>query len=348
MARVISSSLSAAIQAPTRVPAIGVSIEDHILHYQLYQSPGAADGWHDACLANDGSIVRIRLTRGSNAYAQSLQWQRITDASNASQWNSWTTLGGANSTCFEDGGCALSNNGGVLRAFVQQGSGGSALWTWNSNDNGQSWSSSPATVLTPPSSATILGIGSAGNNDVFFLYQLVSGVLTGCSFYSGSSWGSLHSTTLSAIPYGAGLGAYWDGQLYWLVSSDGNTLYESSYAPATNSWQSYPAIAPATGSAITRRAPRLQYDSSTGLYNLTCIEADNGLLTGAVYSYPRIRQSADLQHWSQGSIIHSMAAQYGACLLSTFSANLLISMSSVLRAPFTARIASTTSTAPTA
>ncbi|GCE28807.1 hypothetical protein KDA_42910 [Dictyobacter alpinus] len=332
MARVVSPALTASIQASTRVPAIAVSIEDHILHYQSYQTPNAADGWHDACLASDGSIVRVRLTRGSNMYAQSLQWQRITDPSNASQWTVWTTLGGASTTCFGDGGCAISNNNGVLRAFVQQGSGSGVLWTWSSSDNGQHWSATPGTVLTPPSNATLLGMGSAGNNDIFFLYQLSSGVLTGCSFFSGSSWSALRTTTLSALSYGAGLSAYWDGQSYWLVFSDGTTLYQSSYTPATTNWQGYPVIVPASGNAILRRAPCLRYDTSTGRYNLTCIEADSGSLTGAVYSYPRLRQSADLKHWSQGSILHSISAQYGTCFLSLPTGNLLISMSSIRRA----------------
>ncbi|GCE07369.1 hypothetical protein [Dictyobacter aurantiacus] len=331
MVRAISDTLAAAMRASTRVPAIGVSIEDHIQHYQAYQSPGTPDGWHDACVAGDGSIVRVRLTRGSGAYSQSLQWQRITNPDSASQWSSWSTLGGASATCFEDSGCAISNNGGILRTFAQQGSGG-ALWTWSSSDNGQSWSASPTSVLTPPGGTSILGIGSAGNNDVFFLYQISGGVVIGCSLYSGGSWSSLRSSTLSAIPYGAGLTACWDGSLYWLIFSDGNTLYESTYDPGGNSWQGLPAVAPATGNAITRRAPRLQYDPSSELYTLACIEADSGQLTGAVYSYPRLRQSADLQHWSQGSIVHSMSAQYGACPLGASNANLLISMSSVLKA----------------
>ncbi len=49
-----------------------------------------------------------------------------------------------------------------------------------------------------------------------------------------------------------------------------------------------------------------------GLYTLTCTESDSGLLTGVLYSYPRLRQSADLVHWSQGTIVHDITCTYGA------------------------------------
>src|SRR6266496_939193 len=51
---------------------------------------------------------------------------------------------------------------------------------------------------------------------------------------------------------------------------------------------------------------------SIGLYTLTCTESDSGLLTGVLYSYPRLRQSADLVHWSQGTIVHDITCTYGA------------------------------------
>jgi hypothetical protein len=49
-----------------------------------------------------------------------------------------------------------------------------------------------------------------------------------------------------------------------------------------------------------------------GLYTLTCIESDSGFLTGSVYSYPRMRQSSDLIHWSNGMILHDITCTYGA------------------------------------
>ena len=48
------------------------------------------------------------------------------------------------------------------------------------------------------------------------------------------------------------------------------------------------------------------------MYTLTCIEHDSGVLTGSVYSYPRLRQSIDLIHWSNGMIVHDITCTYGA------------------------------------
>ena len=131
-----------------------------------------------ACLASDGSIIRVSLTRdpaGIQTFNQAFQWQRISDPTNLTQWQSWTSFGGASNSMAQDSGCALSNNNGVLHAFAQQGTGGNALLVWTSSDNGQTWITSPTTVLSPPASALTKGIATAGNNDVFFLYD-VSGV----------------------------------------------------------------------------------------------------------------------------------------------------------------------------
>jgi hypothetical protein len=332
--RVLSATLATAVGQATRVPTVALTIEDHIQHFATYQSPGNADAYHDASLAADGSIVRVQVTRGSNALQQSLRWQRVTDPTQASQWQSWTTFGGGSTNCFQDGLCAVSQNpGGTLRAFVLSGS-GSNLWSWSSSNNGASWSSSPTTVLTIPSSGLVKGIASAGNNDVFFLYDVTGGEAIGCSFFSGSSWSTLRTWTLATLSGASGLDVYWTGSVYSIVYSDGYSLKQCTFNPGTLVWTALPDIAPVTTTAIARINPRLTYDASTSLYNLACIEADSGLLTGSTYSYPRIRQSADLQHWSNGFVAHDISATYGAVLLQRSNdASYLISMPTIQRSP---------------
>ncbi len=53
MVRFLNSALTAALDNLTRVPALSLMIEDQVLHYAPYQSPGSADGWNDACQASD-------------------------------------------------------------------------------------------------------------------------------------------------------------------------------------------------------------------------------------------------------------------------------------------------------
>ncbi len=310
MVRTLDASLTSALSMHTRYPALTITIEDHVAHYALYQTPATADALSDACSTNDNALVRLLVTR--SGFTSSARIQRIADPTQASQWSSWTTLPGASGVVFQDGGCAITNWSGVLHAFAQRGTGGNNLWVWTSTDNGVSWSG-PLTVLSPPGGALLKGITSAGNNDVFFLYDVVGGEAIGYSFYNGVSWSALTTWTLPTIVYGVGLAAAWSGSVYTLIYSDGYSLLSGTYTPASNTWGSNLAVAPATTTAVGRIAPRLSL--MDGLYTLCCIEVDSGLLTGAVYSYPRLRQSSDLLHWSNGFIVHDLSVSYGANLL---------------------------------
>ncbi len=119
------------------------------------------------------------------------------------------------------------------------------------------------------------------------------------------------------MSYGAGCDAAWNGSVYTIVYSDSYTLSSCTYNPNTNAWSAGSVIAPATSTAVGRLAPRLQYFN--GVYWLICIESDTGALTGTVYSYPRVRQSSDLIHWSTGWILHPLTASYGACIIENIS-----------------------------
>ena len=154
------------------------------------------------------------------------------------------------------------------------------------------------------------GIGSAGNNDVFFIYDVSGGEVIGYSLYSSGSWSALATWVFPPIAYGAGIAATWTGQNYIIIYSDGYTLSSCILNPSDNVWSNNSVIAPATNTAIGRVAPRLSF--ADGIYTLTCIETDSGVLTGSVYSYPRLRQSVDLIHWSNGLIVHDLPCSLGA------------------------------------
>ncbi len=186
------------------------------------------------------------------------------------------------------------------------------LWAWTSTNNGVTWSG-PVSVATPPGGALIKGIASAGNNDVFFLYDVLGGDALGCSFYSAGSWSAFTTWSLPTLTSGAGLAAIFAGSLYTLIYSDGYTLAACNFNPSGSSWSAGPAIASSSTNAIGRVSPRV--GRQNGLYTLACVEYDTGTLTGSAYNYPRLRQSADLQHWSEGRILHDFAATYGVVVL---------------------------------
>jgi hypothetical protein len=323
MARTLTSALSSALNALTRRPSITLTVEDHLLHYAPYQTPNTADAYNDACVAPDGSIIRVRLTRGSNQFQQAFQYQRITDPSVASQWSTWTTFGSSKQHV-PGWGCAVCYNAvtSEVWAFAQQGNGGNAIWYWRSSNNGATWTTSPVIVLSPPGSALCKGLASAGNNDVFFIYDVSGGENIGCSFYSGGTWSALHAWTLPIMTSGVGLEVWYGSPgpaaTYTVIYSDGYSLKSCSCNSAGGNWLQGQDVTPATTTAIGRTAPRLFWDSAAlgggGLMHLVCVESDSGLLTGSVYSYPRLRQSADLVHWSNGVIYHDLGCSYGATL----------------------------------
>lgn len=312
MVRTLDSALVGALNATTRRPALALTIEDHVIHYASYQSGSSVDVWNDGCIASDNSIIRVQVMSSGTGFVSNFMVQRITDPTQAAQWASWTALPGSTGVMFQDGGCAVSNSAGTLRAFAQRGTGGNNLWVWTSTNNGASWSG-PVSVLSPPGGALLKGVASAGNNDVFFFYDVSGGDAIGCSFYSAGSWSALNTWTLTPVFYGTGLAVAWSGTTYTVVYSDGYSLASCIFNPTGGAWSSRTTIAATTSDAIQRIAPHLSF--ADGLYTLTCTEADSGLLTGIVYSYPRLRQSADLLHWSQGTIVHDLTCTYGALAL---------------------------------
>ncbi len=206
MVRTLGAPLTTALASQTRIPALTLTAEDHVLHYATYQTPGLADAWNDACLASDNSLVRVQVTRGGSGFTSNFQVQRVTDPTQAAQWSTWTTLPGASGLIFQDGSCEIANSSGTLRAFAQRGTSGNTLWSWTSTDNGGTWSG-PVSVATPPGGALLKGIASSGNNDVFFLYDVLGGEAMGCSFSSGgrvarvcSSWVRWASTSERFAP----------------------------------------------------------------------------------------------------------------------------------------------------
>jgi hypothetical protein len=337
MVRTLDPALTSALNALTRSPALTLTIEDHVMHYGIYQSPNSNDAWNDACIASDNSIIRCYVSRGG--FASTVYVQRITDPSQAAQWQTWTALPGGSGNIFQDGGVAISNNGyNGLRIFAQQGTGGNAIWNWYSQDNGVTWSNIYVTA-TPPGGALTKGIASAGQNDVFFLYDVVGGENLGASFFT-SSWSAINTWGLPPIASGAGLAVAWANATYTIVYSDGYSLSSVTYTPGSNTWSSSAnSIAPATSTAIGRFSPRIGF--ADGIYSLTNIESDSGILTGSVYSYPRLRQSADLVHWSNGMILHDLTCSYGAGAFKLTTTNsgssgpryYVVSMSTIFSAP---------------
>ncbi len=299
--RTLTSSIQNALASTARAPVISAQLFDPIEHYSAYQTLAIAEGISAACVAGDGSLVRAYVDRPVGAFSATLSIQRVTDPGATSQWSTWTVLSSAN--LLRDAGCALSNNAGTLRVFAQSGASPYNLLVWNSTDNGATWSG-PVTIAAI--NATIRGLGSAGQNDVFYAYDASGGEALAVSRYSGGAWSAPASWTLGVLPACVGLDAAWDSanSRYLLAVSDGSQISGYSYTPSGGSWALVGAIAPldsATSQGLSRVYPRLQIFDA--MYNLAYLEVDNGAMTGLSYSYARLRQSPDFSHWSDGLLL---------------------------------------------
>ena len=92
MARTLTDTLAAAVDAPARRPAMQISLRDAAHHYTRWRSeprPAAAN----ACFVDtSGALWRVDVSPEIGVVSASVAYQRITDPDQASQWTAWTTL----------------------------------------------------------------------------------------------------------------------------------------------------------------------------------------------------------------------------------------------------------------
>lgn len=304
MARMLTTTLTTAVGDTMRVPVIAAACEDHISRYT--QLPAAntaqAQNFFNACIASDGSIIRVWVVAGSSP--ATFQFQRITNPSIASQWTTWTTFGGASATIALNGACCVSNNGGTLRAFAQQSASPNVVWMWSSTNNGVTWSASPSVVYTPALSGALMrGMASAGNNDLFIQYDVVGGKSMGMTTFNGTSWSALSVWPGGIVSGLAGAAVSWDSSasLYRLVYSTATEIYSFNVNSTGSAWSGQNYLVAATANGMVHQSPFLLREPN-GTYTVTYVDFDPGTITGASFFYPRVRQSTDFIHWSNGYI----------------------------------------------
>jgi len=297
--RIIDSALQSAISAAASMPAVTCTIAKSDPPFAPYQSLAGVEARVSACVAHDGSVVRAHIPQSGGA-SQPIAVQRITDPAQASQWSAWSALSGASAMNASAGVCVVANSDGVVWLFAQSYGGSYPVQWWRSNDNGQTWSG-PANLSALPTAPTnVRGLASSGNNDLFALYDTAGGVQIAYAAYSGSSWGIWLESTLAALSAGAGLAVTYDhaSSLFFVAAADGSAIAASSLNPGTWSWSALPVIVPASASGVQHLFPSLARIDQ--LYCLCYTEIDAGNVTSLVYSRPRLIQSRDFLHWSDG------------------------------------------------
>src|SRR5579859_5059429 len=159
----LPAAVQTAIAATTRRPAVRVTLIREVPAYSLlatYAFPGGA--FHTAaCVAPDGSIVRAAMQNTAGSAVGQVWVQRVTSPSTTSQWNTWSTLSGADK--LRDAGVALGTVASTVYLFCCDGVSDNVVLA-TSADNGQTWSAFGSVVtVAPTETVRALAFAPGGN-----------------------------------------------------------------------------------------------------------------------------------------------------------------------------------------
>jgi hypothetical protein len=301
--RALTPTLSSAISAAGRQPAVQVRLADDKEHYALLRqdAPAKATLGCAACTAPNGNLVRAALFDNGGSGNADLAVQAISDPSQASQWTTWATLISAGAAA--DQPLALSANpGGVVRLFYADGPSDAAIIkVFESTNNGATWTG-PSTVYS--GTASYFFLASGGNDDLFATRNSAIGVWDVQFFKkSGGAWQPPLTWSLGALSSMDGLAAAWNGSTYFLAAAgwySAGTAIEAYSFDGASTWADLNFVVPTDGSNLgfKYRLPSVQLVD--GLYRLTYVEHDDGSVDGTPFDRYRLACSLDFTHWSCG------------------------------------------------
>ena len=211
MARTLTQTLAAAVDAPSRRPSMRFTLRDEAHHYARFRSdPRAAAA--NACFIDSGGVLwRVDVSPEKGVLSANVSYQRIADPSQASQWTAWTSL---QSRVTGAAGVAAGelSNGNVMVVYVSL----TTVYRRTSADNGATWSSAE-TLWNAKKFVRALCYG--GNGSIFLAVDKTGGGVTIYRLHeSGGSWQAdewTHGTYSSC----GGIGAAWDGTAWHLALS---------------------------------------------------------------------------------------------------------------------------------
>ncbi len=157
----LTPTLTAAQQQPARLPVVRCIIADQPIEaprltWATLYTGTEPDYYCGAAICSDGSIVRVRSDSTGNLYRQ-----RITDPSQAGQWQAWALARSGVST-----GCQVAAAGpgnGVVRLYAVEGAPGSRqVIACESIDHGQTWGAWEV-ASTPPAGSEVRALAAAGD-----------------------------------------------------------------------------------------------------------------------------------------------------------------------------------------
>lgn len=268
--RTLSADLLAAQRSASAEPRVSVVVENSIggarrLDFTQLDATSQPIAKHDAAVAGDGSLTRVRIEAGA------VKQQRVADPS-AGPWTSWATLV---SGVAAQVACAAR---GARVAVVYCDAAGAGVKLRESTDNGASFGAEQAVATA---AATVVDLAAAYKNSAG---DLAIGWATATSVnlvrrISGA-FGSV-ATTSPAVSSFSGValayGADWDFALTGVEAATLKpSLWTAAYGDgndvAAGTWSSLAPQQQAESDAqVTYRAPSLVY---TDAYRIDFVEAD--------------------------------------------------------------------------
>ncbi len=278
MARTLTDTLAAAVDAPARRPAMQISLRDAAHHYTRLRSeprPAAAN----ACFVDtSGALWRVDVSPEIGVVSASVAYQRITDPDQASQWTAWTTLQ-SRVTGAAGVGAGVLPNGDVMVVYVTL----TTVFRRTSADGGVTWSN-PETLWNARQFVRALCYG--GNGSIFLAADKSGGGVTVYRLHeAGGAW---QADEWSHGTYSAcgGIGAAWDGAAWHLALSlwggvPGTTGTSIVGCRADGAaWEALTPIARVDDSTARRDLLNPTVERWEQAFRVAYLERDHGVVSG--------------------------------------------------------------------
>ena len=299
MARTLTTTLAAAVDAAARRPAMQFTLRDAAHRYTRYRSAARAAAANACFVDNGGALWRVDMSTDRGVIAASIAYQRITDTTQASQSTTWTTLQ-TGVTGTSGVGAGVLPNGHVAVVYVRL----TTVYRRTSADNGATWSSAE-TLWNAKKFVRALCYG--GNGSIFLAVDKTGGGVTVYRLHeSGGSW-QADEWTHGKYSACGGIGAVWDGTAWHLALSlwggapgaTGTAIVGCRTNGTT--WEPLTPIARVDDSAARRDLLDPTIDSWEQAFRIGYLERDYGTVSGLNFGRWRYCTARDWGTFSEAT-----------------------------------------------
>ncbi len=308
-------TLAAHQKRAARTPALeakAAALRDDfpLLLWEQWYAGAEGDEYHGACIAGDGSLVRVRLSAGS------LYWQRVVTPGPSDVYSTWTLIGGG----VNAGSVAIASKAGEI--FLVFGVSNNVYYRL-STDNGASWGGATLIVSAEAFNPGPMACAYNGAGDVVFWYGRPTTSTVKWRKRTGAAWGALTTWTRGGDAATIdGIGAtYESGDWSLLMTGTAPTTLNrhvwrttmgDGFIPA-GTWTALTPIAEADAAGgLSFREPFVLRFSSRTLGSFTAEETGAAPAKRVHLAHPP-GNSASTTDWSEPVPHHSSNA-YGVAL----------------------------------